>query len=194
MAHYVMVGEGKYPIAAIKKCYRDHLEVNNWMSGELLSIDVPEPIVYDLEVEDDDEYDETPNIRILSKGLPIPFMHNNLYEALVASGIDNIQVYDAVIRDLQLGIEHKNYKAFNIVGVVSAADMTTSSMMGISDSTMIAAHFDRLVIDESKCEGLLMFRLAENISAIIVDEAVKAEVEKRKIEGVFFYASGEWAG
>ena len=191
MAHYVMVNEGVHPVAAIKKCHRDHLDIDSWIDGGFLNISVPEPIEYDLKI---DEYDEAPNIRTLSKGLPIPFMRNDLYEALVEAGVDNLQVYNAVIHDLKRGVDHKNYKAFNIVGKVSAADMGASTMMGTSDSAMIDADFDRLVLDETKCQDLLMFRLAENISAIIVDETVKVAVEKRGIEGIFFYPSGEWAG
>jgi hypothetical protein len=164
------------------------------MRGQSLSMNVPEPIVYDLEDDTKYEYDQIPNIRTLSKGLPIPFMRDDLYEALVAAGVDNLQVYDAVIRDLQRGIDHKNYKAFNIVGVIAAADMDESTMMGTSDSTLVDADFDRLVIDEAKCHGQLLFRLAENISAIMVHERVKQEVEKQGIEGVFFYASNEWSG
>jgi hypothetical protein len=59
---------------------------------------------------------------------------------------------------------------------------------------MIDADFDRLVLNEAKCAGKLLFRLAENITAIIVDERVKVEIEERGIKGIFFYASGQWAG
>ena len=191
MAHHVMVGEGIYPIAAIEDYHDENIEIDNWMLGSKLTIEVPEPIVYDME---EDEYDEIPNVRTLSKGLPIPFMHNELYDALIVAGVDNLQVYDAVIRDLKRGIDHTEYKSFNIVGLVSAADMDASSMMGTSDSTLMDVDFDRLMIDETKCQDLLLFRLAENITAIIVDEQVKQEVVKRGIKGIFFYASGEWSG
>ena len=191
MVHYVIDGEGVYPIADIEKIHRSHLEVDNWMSGTELRFDVPTPIIYELE---EDEYDEPPNIPPFDDSLPIPYMHNDLYEAFLAAGVNNLQVYDAVIRDLKRGIEHNDYKAFNVVGVVSAANMDESEMMNISDSEIIDADFDRLVIDEDKCRGQLLFRLAENISAIIVDERVKQEVEKRDIKGLFFYASGEWSG
>lgn len=33
MPHYVMVGEGKYPIAAVKKTHREHLKKNTWLDG-----------------------------------------------------------------------------------------------------------------------------------------------------------------
>jgi hypothetical protein len=191
MAYYVMVGEGSYPVAAIEEIRREHLKRKSWLDGTYLDLDIPEPIIYELE---EDEYDEVPNIRPLSKGLPIPFMHNTLYEALRAAGVDNLQVFDAVIIDKKRGIEYRDYKAFNIVGTVAAADLGGSTMMGTSESDLIDVDFDRLVLDEKKCAGFLLFRLAENITAIIVSEAVKNEVERRGIKGIFFYASGEWSG
>lgn len=194
LAYYIMVGEGVYPIAPIKKCYREHLEVDWWTFGEKLHIEVPQPIVYDLEVLDEDDYDQVPNVKNLADHLCVPFMHNSLYEALLAAGVDNLQVYDAVIRDIARGIDHRDFKAYNVVGLVAAADMEESTMMGTSDSTLIDADFDRLVIDESKCNGLLLFRLAENFNALVVHERVKQEVERRGIKGIFFYANGEWAG
>ena len=188
MPYYVMVGEGVYPVARIKKTHRDHLENDLWIDGNFITFNVPEPILYDLDPK------RPGNPKILYDAATIPVMHISLLDALTAVGVDNLQVYDAIIRDLDKGIEYKNYKAFNIVGKISAADMDKSIMMGTSDSVMIDADFDRLVIDESKCQDQLLFRLAENMTAIIVHERIKNEVEKRGIKGIFFYASGEWAG
>ena len=92
------------------------------------------------------------------------------------------------------GEEHTNYKAFNVVGLVAAADLGASKMMGTTSSTLIDADFASLALDESKAHGLLLFRLAENVSAIVVDERVRQEIEGRKIPGILFYASGEWSG
>lgn len=188
-----MVSKAIYPGASIRKSYRDHLQRDSWMSGKYNDFDVPQPIVYELE-EDEYEMDEPANIRVMNEALPVPVMHNSLCEALLAAGVDNIQYYNAVIRDLKRGIDHKEYKAFNIVGLIAAADMSSSSMMGASDSKFIDADFDRLVLDEKKCNGKLLFRLAENITTIVVSEVVKNEVEKRAVKGIYFYPSGEWAG
>lgn len=191
MAYYVMVGESVYPAASVAKTHREHLPRPTWINGQYIDFEVPQPIVYDLKI---DEYDTIPNVKVLGDAQPIPYIHNSLMEALLAAGVDNIQYYDAVIRDLKRNIDHTDFKAFNVVGLVSAADMSASTMMGTSNSTMIDTDFDRLVLDEEKCAGKLLFRLAENITAIVVSEAVKNEVEKRGIKGVMFYPSGEWAG
>ncbi|MEY4591069.1 MAG: hypothetical protein RL497_3145 [Pseudomonadota bacterium] len=191
MAYYVMVGKSVYPAVFVENLYREHLPRPTWINGQFIDFEIPQPIVYDLDI---DEHDTIPNVKILDDTLPIPYMHDSIVEALLAVGVDNIQFYDAVIRDLKRNVDHTDFKAFNVVGLVSAADMSASTMMGTSNSTLIDADFDRLVLDEEKCAGKLLFRLAENITAIVVSEVVKNEVQKRGIKGVMFYPSGEWAG
>src|SRR6218665_1284247 len=134
MAYYIMVGEGVYPIAQIAETHRDHLPIKCWTFGEKITVDIPQPIVYDLVAEDEDEYDQIPNIHYLADFLPIPFMHSSVYEALLAAGVVNLQIYDALICDSSNGVEHKDFKAYNLVGVVAAADMNASTMMEASDS------------------------------------------------------------
>jgi len=188
MAHYVMIGEGVHPAARIKRCHREQLERSRWINGQLIDFEVPEPVLYDL----DPLYPGEP--KMLYHHLPVPVMHVSVYQCLVECGVDNVQTYKAILRDLEKGVEYKDYLAFNVVGKIAAADMSASTMMGTSDSTIIDADFDSLHIDESKCQDALIFRLAENVSAIIVDEKIKKKIEKNKIQGIFFYASGEWSG
>jgi hypothetical protein len=191
MTYYVMVGKSVYPSVSVVKTHRQHLPRPTWINGQYIDFEVPQPIEYDL---DEDEHETIPNVKILDDALPIPYMHNSIMEALLAVGVDNIQYYDAVLRDLKRNIDHTDFKAFNVVGLVSAADMSASTMMGTSNSNAIDADFDRLVLDEEKCAGKLLFRLVENITAIVVSEIVKNEIEQRGIMGVMFYPSGEWSG
>jgi hypothetical protein len=136
----------------------------------------------------------------VSRGVPrqtpsnAPLMRQDLLDALAAAGVDNLQLFDAVLQDPQAAREHRDFKAVNVVGVASAADMEKSVMLGTSDSTMIDADFDQLVFDEKRPGGLFLFRLAENVSAIVVHEKVKHMIEERNIPGMTFYASGQWSG
>ncbi|MBI3560819.1 MAG: IS3 family transposase, partial [Gammaproteobacteria bacterium] len=121
MAHYVMVGEGDYPAAYIKKTHREHLENDLWITGDILTFKVPVPILYDLKLTeifdpDTDSYVYEGAPKTLYDANPIPCMHISLLDALTAAGVDNLQTYDAVLRDLTHGIEYKDYKAFNVVG------------------------------------------------------------------------------
>ena len=167
---------------------RKALQKPRWIDGTPLGFEVPKPIVCEL----DPNYPGTP--KALYHAEPIPVMNDELAAALAAAGVDNLELFDAVLVDPETGKAHRNYKAFNIVGKIAAADMEKSKRMGVSDRKMISADFDSLDIDESRAVGGRIFRLAENVTAIVVDEQVKREVESRGIEGIFFYPSGEWSG
>jgi hypothetical protein len=123
-----------------------------------------------------------------------PLMRDDLVDALKAVGVDNLQLFPATLTDPATNKEHNNYKAFNIVGVVAAADMARSVRMPTTDSTMIDVDFQSLAIDESKAMPFRLFRLAESVSAIIVDDIVKGEVRRRNIPGMEFYKPEKWSG
>jgi hypothetical protein len=61
-----------------------------------------------------------------------------------------LQIFDAIIEDPITGVKYTNYKAFNVIGVVSAANMDKSILTGTSDSRMIDTDFESIVIDEEK--------------------------------------------
>ncbi len=185
MAHYVMVGEGPYPAAPI--AVSPDLP-GTWMLGRKLTMKVPTPLHYELDP------NRPGNPAVLYDEKSIPIMRDDLVDALQHAGVDNLELFDAVVSDPNTGQSYTNYKAFNVLGLVACADMGASEFMGTSESEMLDVDFDALVIDEKKAGDLLLFRLAENISAIIVDDTVRQEVEKRKIPGIVFYASGEWSG
>jgi hypothetical protein len=159
-----------------------------WFHGGRLLENFPIPLVYTLDPT------RPGSISVMYSGEAYPVMRDDLVEALQAAGVDNLQLFPAVIRDPSSGAEHKNYKAFNIVGVVSAADVGRSVLADSSDSTMVDVDFDSLALDAERAHPFRMFRLAESVNAIIVDENVKAEVERRGIPGMNFYEPEYWSG
>ncbi|MEX0712868.1 MAG: DUF1629 domain-containing protein [Pirellulales bacterium] len=181
--HYIMSCEGEHPIAAIDESPR--LPGGPWMHGRPIAIDVPKPLVYTLDA-------QRPGKLKAMYDKAVPLVRDDLLEALREAGVDNLEVFDAVVRDAAAGKEYTNYKAFNIVGVIACADMDQSEVLG--GSTVIDVDFASLVLDESKCEGVLMFRLAEAVNAIVVDERVKGGVEASGVPGMVFYGPGEWCG
>lgn len=68
------------------------------------------------------------------------------------------------------------------MGLIACADMEESVFMSGNDSEFLDVDFDELYIDEAK--GALFFRLAENVTAIIVDEKVADIVEEENIPGI----------
>jgi hypothetical protein len=185
MSYYVMVGEGKHPIMPIARGpdFR-----GNWRDGRLITEVVPQPLIYTL----DPDFPGTPKAMYYAEAIPV--MREDVIAALRQAGVDNIQYFDAVLRDPVTGREYRNYKAYNILGLVACADMQASELMGTSDSTIGDVDFHSLVIDESKTRGLLLFRLAESVNAIVVHEKVKQSIESAGIPGFVFYGPGEWSG
>src|SRR5262245_51417325 len=84
-----------------------------WIDGRPLKVEVPKPLVF--EVEPGDEGEMAAYIRTA-----IPLMSDALVRTLLACGVDNLQVHAAVIRELATGREYTNYRAVNVVGVVDA--------------------------------------------------------------------------
>ena len=187
MPHFVMACHGVYPSTTVE----NGPDLDNdppWLSGQPLRRPVPTPLIYTLDPA------RPGNIPAMFDSIAYPFMRDDLIEALRSVGVDNLELFDAVIVDPTTGEEHHNFKAFNIIGAVAAADLSKSIVANTSDSTMIDMDFDSLAIDERRAAPFRLFRLAESVDAIIVDEAVKIAVEQRQIEGMVFYDPADWAG
>ena len=183
--YYVMTCEGISPRTTIG----DSPDVpgSPWNDGQPLIEEPEEPLIYTL----DPDY---PGNMLPLYDIAEPLMRADLLNALHEAGVDNLQTYQAIIRDPATNREFTDYKAVNIVGVISAADMEKSSVMNVSDSQMIDVAFDNLVLDESRIGGSLMFRLGEAVNAIVVHERIKRVIKERQIPGMMFYESGEWSG
>ena len=127
---------------------------------------------------------------------PIPLMTRRLVSALREAGVDNMQTYDTRLES----VEGSNppppdrYLAVNIVGRVAAADLGKSDINAETPERIISTDFHSLSIDESKARDFLMFRLAENITAVLVHERVREHVERRGIDALTWLAPEEWAG
>jgi hypothetical protein len=152
----------------------------------------PVPIPVRTEAEDPD----IPNVYAELYWNPIPLMTRRLVQALRGAGIDNIQTYDTTLESPQgekpPGADH--YLAVNIVGRVAAADLGKSDISPETPERMISTDFHSLSIDESKARALLLFRLAENITAVMVHEHVKDRVEQSGITTLSWLAPEQWAG
>ncbi len=183
-SYFIMTCEGIHPPTTA----RIVSEWNGppWMTGEVIETEVPNPFVFRL----DPHYPG--DLMPMYEGT-ILLMRDDLVSALHEAGVDNLQLFPAVVRDEEKNKEYLNYKAVNIVGVISCANMEASERMDADDeSEIINVDFDSLVIDESKTGGALLFRLAESVGAIVVHRTIRSRVEA--LRGMTFYGSGEWSG
>jgi len=108
-------------------------------------------------------------------------MLDEFYQELRSSGIGDVDQYLRKMgcQDLESWADSKpdavitNYKAVNILGLISAADMKKSTATVHDGIPLIDVDFDELVIDEKKTKGIKLFRLAESSNSILVHKSLR---------------------
>jgi len=186
--YYVMECYGKPPIADIDPLER--YPGGPWISGRVKDVPSNEQFKYEIN-------EDYPGIlKTLYLAPSVPLMHKKLAEILSNVGVDNIQYFNAEIADPETNEINRDYKAFNVVGLVSATDMEKSTKMHDYNMSSFDNDFDKLVLDHDRIhDDLLLFRLAENINAIVVHEKIKELVEEADgLKDMRFLSDGEWAG
>lgn len=115
-----------------------------------------------------------------------PVMSAQLHQVLLAAGVGNVDVYDAELVSEDGRVRLQGYKAFNVIGLIAAADMAKSSFAPDNPSRSLDASFDSLALDSDRIRGLLVFRLAEYSSAVVVHRSVRQAIEAAGITGLVF--------
>jgi hypothetical protein len=119
---------------------------------------------------------------------PVPdLMSKRLVAALESAGVDNLQKFEAELVDEATGQVNTDFWVVNIIGLVECADLNSSKSSELGSSY----YFHELVIDPSKAQGLLMFRLAQSAIAILVHQKVASAIEQGKFRGVTLTALRE---
>jgi hypothetical protein len=103
-------------------------------------------------------------------------------DVLKSAGVRNMDIYDAVVIDRERDKRYTNYKAVNIIGRVSCADLEKSEYLPDYEAPLM--EFEKLVVDESRTMGVPLFRLAESVGFILVSEGVKQAIEAAGLLGV----------
>ncbi len=116
-------------------------------------------------------YEYVSNVNVMSK---------RLVAALQAAGVDNLQVFPAVVTDTVTGLVNGGFVAVNVVGNVAVVNLARSSGEPIGK----AYYFDKIAIDATKAQGLLLFRIKPSPIEIIIHESVAKVVEAGAFRGV----------
>lgn len=165
-----------------------YIEGVSFWQGRLLD-NVPEPIEYTLEphLEGTDGYGPDLPPYFLEHYL---LFRDDLIETMRNAGVDNFQIFKALIHDPDNGQTYEHYRAVNIIGLVSAADMQKSEATMPADGIpLIDVDFDSLVIDENRAHGIKMFRLAESTNAVLLHHTL---VEALAQAGFAKYGADEY--
>jgi hypothetical protein len=158
---------------------------DSWFGGCRFQEPPDEPVVVEI-LPDNENGDLLPYFGTAT------LMNAAFCEALREAGVDNIDFYDAVIRSSDGLMTHTGYKAFNIVGVVQAADLERTVFNDPPGTRLIDASIDTLAIRPDLPSNLLIFRLAEYLGAVIVHEQVKRVIEARNFPYIIFRDPGEF--
>jgi len=161
--------------------------MQTWFSGRRFIEKVTTPVV----VEIVDGYETGELIEYFSSRC---LMRKDLIDCIRSAGVDNIDVYDSIIRDTDKNIDYDDYMAVNIIGLVSCTDPEETEYYSENPSRLVDADIESLKIDESKTSDLLMFRLAECVSGVVVHEKIKTAVDKAGFENMIFYDPKDWVG
>ena len=158
-----------------------------WSMGRRFSVPPPEPIEFEMMA--------THNDRLLEfrKSSP-PLMSSRLLTAFRKSGVDNVDVYRTVITHPTTGFQTTDYFAVNIIGLVAAADMDNSNLLGGNEEGLLDVDFEGVRIDPGKAAGLLMFRLAESTNGIVVHGSVRDSLLAQGFNMLTFMEPDEWLG
>jgi hypothetical protein len=153
--------------------------VESWMSGQPIAVPVPEPLVIEI---DPDE----PGSPLEMYQLEALVLSKRLARALEEAGVDNLQLYDVELRGPASGRVFDDYCVANVVGPVSCADLARSAYVAPPGRPTISVVFESLVVDEARAGGILMLRLAESLSTILVHDKVKTHLERRGFDMLTF--------
>lgn len=174
---------GRYP--AMISYYPDK-PGRSWMLGSRFIEPVIEPVVVKVRFRNKSTLLEMFDV-------PVPLMTDRLHKILLDAGVSNLDVYTAKLTDKDNGKIYDGYLAFNIVGVISAADLSKSEFEA-PDGPLVSVDFISLTIDENKTGGALMFRLAESVNGIVVHKSIKKAIESAGIDTIKFISPKEWIG
>jgi hypothetical protein len=149
--------------------------------GVKMKGDVPEPLVFEV---DYPTREQVPHFVCAT----IPVFSDALVAMVRSAGVENFEVYRAVLRNPHTGAEWDGYSVFHEIGLIAAADLDKSQydtiMAGHSKGVVTPlAGFQLLVLDHRKTRNAAMFRLAESPDMLLIHDRVLAHIKKHRPPG-----------
>ncbi len=154
---------------------------NNWLEPTPWTEPVPKP----LQLEIRENGDMLPFYKH-----PFPIMKKSLLKAIRDAGVDNIDDYAVEINNPFDGTINTDYRAMNVIGAIKAIDEVKSlgELLDESGSKLAGKFYDKIILDEDKTNGKLLFRLEEKLSYIVVAESIKELIEEQEDPSYFIFA------
>lgn len=166
--------------------YEPDDEERGWIIGQ--PFEAPPPVPVPVSVEPGEE-GLTPELT----DVPLPLMSRRLAACLSAAGVANIDFYPARVTEQASGRSHEELLAFNLIGLVAAADLSRSTFSA-PDGPLLSVDFDGLAIDPRKVGAADMFRLAESVNGIVVSRRIRQAILDAGITTLEFILPEDWVG
>lgn len=163
--------------------YSDHRIVENpalpptlsFQDGVLIQEPLPSPLVFRVDF---------PKSAMLPHllGDIILVASDRFVATLRKAGVDNFQLFPAVLRNPEVGAEWTGFHAFNVLGLLDAADMNASRYLTIMEGEghlPPVVNFEELVLARAATHDQPMFRVLQSSSLLAVHQRV-VDVLKRE--------------
>ncbi len=157
-----------------------------WNLGQRITRELPSPLHIDLYTDEGDAM-----VPMFHAGILL--MEKKMVKTLMDAGVDNLQLFTAILHDRENSREYDNYFAVNILGTIAAVDFDQSNYTAHGEP-VTDVDFEGLTIDESKTDNASMFRLAESVSGIVIHEKIKTALESANIPYLDFILPEDWIG
>jgi hypothetical protein len=149
----------------------------NFLRGRLIEQTLALPIVYTTNGKAGDEIRD-----FLDAGYPL--MSKRFVELLQAAGVDNLQLFPAIIKSEIDGSIWEDYYVVNVLSLIACADMNNSDY----DEIMSGHYrFRELAIHPEKANHALLFRLQEDATILIIQKSVgqfiRSQDPDKKLKG-----------
>jgi len=147
----------------------------SFIKGVLINEALPAPLIFEV---DYPTRDDVPHFL----GDTIPIFSGYLVQTLKAAGVDNFQVFPAVLRNPKSNAEWTDFWAFNAIGLIAAANIDESEydtlMEGDAEGVEVPLlAFDEIVLEKKKTHDQSMFRLAESPSVLLIHDRINRYVD-----------------
>lgn len=143
--------------------------VDSWALGRPFDQAPPNPIVITMS-QSDPEWNGPRPPPMIDEYMCL--MSEQIVDALKSIPVGNIDIYPAVLKDEEAGLEWRYY-GVNIIGLVQSADLEKSKWLNLDGPARHDTVFTKTVVDPAKTMGLDMFRLAEDTGTIVISERVQ---------------------
>jgi hypothetical protein len=117
---------------------------------------------------------------------------DRLCRALTDFGVDNVQLFPVELEHPRTGRVVSDYRLANIVGRVACVDLPNSTYRRSRSGKGL--HLEGFQIDEARAPKQPIFRLDEQATLVLVNEALKQHLEGAGLTGVRLLPTEEFDG